>query len=196
MGDIQTYMMEKNPSWSVPEKRRLKKFVKRATSRQSPAPSTPSSQQSELTESTNNELDSRSERSRSSRLKGITNRLFGGGNNSNNNNNNARKVKPGTSQPPVYEIQTTINAEVNTTEELFTEPTTVSIIQDTSGESDREMNNVEPTVPPRATESIEGQLNIDNDKPAATSRLIDDMYSDENDGAIVKGERCCFLWCC
>jgi hypothetical protein len=189
--------MEKNPSWSVPEKRRLQKFVKRATSQQSPAPSTPSSHQSELTsESTNNELDNRSERSRSSRLKGITNRLFGGG----NSNSNAKKLQSGASQPPVYEIQTTTKAEMNTTEELFTEPVTDSVVPK-PGIPSRDMNqelvidNDADSSIPLTAESTENNES-GHAQQVATQKDVDGMYRDDNDGIIAKGDRCCFFWFC
>jgi hypothetical protein len=195
IGDLQTYIMETNPSWNVPEKRRLQKFVKRAISNQSP--STPSSQQSELTsESTNNEMDNRSERSRSSRLKGITNRLFGGG-------NSTRKTKSDISQPPMLEIQTTTKIEANNTEEFFTEAVTTTGMEQlpvdgTNISEPHEESATEPDAEatiPIVPETKDDRISEDVQTDAA-SREVDEMYSDDNDGKIQKRERCCFLWFC
>lgn len=190
IGDLQAYIMETNPSWNVPEKRRLQKFVKRAISHQSP--STPSSQQSEVTsESTNNEMDNRSERSRSSRLKGITNRLFGGG-------NSTRKVKSEKSQPPMLEIQTTTKTEVNNnnTEEFFTEAADAG--DEKNIVESNEVSVIEPNVEatmPIVPETKEDGISEDV-QTNATTRDVDEMYNDDNDGKILKRERCCFLWFC
>ena len=173
--------MEKNPTWSVPEKRRLQKFIKRATSQNSSAPSTPSSQQSEVTsESINNELDHRSERSRSSRLKGITNRLFGVGN---SNNNSTRKLKLDTSQPPVYEIETTTNPVVVDQGMLLRTAVNQEIIAG---------NIADVSYIPRALKPNQ----IEDAQPAATSRDEGEMYRDDNNGKIAKADRCCFFWFC
>ena len=185
--------MEKNPTWSVPEKRRLQKFIKRATSQNSSAPSTPSSQQSEVTsESINNELDHRSERSRLSRLKGITNRLFGAGN---SNNNSTRKLKLDTSQPPVYEIETTTKAEVESTEEFFTDPVVVDqgmLLRTAVNQEIIAGNIADVSYIPRALKPNQ----IEDAQPAATSRDEGGMYRDDNDGKIAKADRCCFIWFC
>lgn len=187
--------MENNPSWSVPEKRRLQKFVKRAMAHRSSAsePSTPSSQQSETTaDSVTNGLDNRSERSRSSRLKGITNRLFGGG-----SSNSPTKSKP---QILVLEIQTTTKHMANKTDTPFTEPEIDSVLTH-SGKTQEELNqessiteNVVTTVQ-KFQETADG-LATDNANHAVASKDIDDMYNDDNDGKIAKGEKCCFFWFC
>jgi hypothetical protein len=177
--------MEKNPSWSVPEKRRLQKFVKRAISHRSPEPSTPSSQQSELTsDSTNNE----SERSRSSRLKGITNRLFGGG-----------SPKKSKSQVPVREIQTTTKTLSNNAEELFTDPVLLNSGITTEESNQESIKNEHAGTNTPIIPEIKDDLPVVNDsaQPVVVSRdVVDGVYSDENDGKIAKGERCCFLCFC
>ena len=188
IGNLQTYIMETNPSWNVPEKRRLLKFVKRAISQQSP--STPSSQQSEMTsESANHEMDNRSERSRSSRLKGIAYRLFGGG-------NSTRKIKSETSQPPMLEIQTTTNIEANNIEEVFTEQPIGDgkNIEKSHEASATAKSNTEVTMP-IVPETQKDHI-IEDVQTDATSRDVDEMYIDDNDGAVLKGERCCFFWFC
>ena len=207
IGDIQAYIMATKPSWNVPEKRRLQKFVKRAISNQSPL--SPSSQQSEVTsESTNNnEMDNRSERSRSSRFKGIANRLFGGNNNSSTSNTSPRKVKSETSQPPVREIHTTTTkAEVNTTEEFFTESVNTGVLLQDDGKVIG-APHVESTTDPIAVATVAVVAEMKDDRISsddvpvvvATSRDagLDEMYNDDNDGKISKRERCCFfMWFC
>ena len=39
-------------------------------------------------------------------------------------------------------------------------------------------------------------LATDNANHAVASKDIDDMYNDDNDGKIAKGEKCCFFWFC
>jgi hypothetical protein len=196
--DVQAYIMEKNPTWSVPEKRRLQKFLKRATSNQStpsPSPSTPASQ-SEA--ESNNELDNRSERSRSSRFKGIASRLFGSSNSKSN-------LKATAFDPPLHEIQTTTETIAISTEESIKESNNqsslVPLVTQSTDEIIQEeiMNNTHSEmISILVPEEDKTTANTSASTSEMTSPTTDELpliYKDDNDGTIVERDRCWCLFC-
>lgn len=88
----------------------------------------------------------------------------------------------------------------NKTDAPFTEPEIDSVLTH-SGKTQEELNqessiteNVVTTVQ-KFQETADG-LATDNANHAVASKDIDDMYNDDNDGKIAKGEKCCFFWFC
>ena len=195
--------MKTKPTWKVPETRRLKKFMKRATTDNAHTPSTPSSQS---TGTENDELDNKSERSigRSLRLKGITSRLFGNGSGS-NSKRNTKTFSP-TTDPPVYEIQTSID----TSNSLKSDPPiSNSDVPTDLAPIKNETCNSTMFADASLTHELdwEAQHSSDHDinksigngitpTVSGNDKEIRSLYEDDNDGKISKRDQCCWFFGC
>jgi hypothetical protein len=187
--------MKKNPTWSVPEKRRLQKFLKRATLKQLPSSQSPSTPVSLGDADVNNEIDNRSERSRSSRFKGITSRLFGNG-------NSKSSTKAVAFEPPLQEIQTKTEIILNSADESIQNSNDMLSSVQIEAEYYNNVILEEKSIIPE-TQSIEFVGKDETSTSASTTKLIEGttyesslIYKDDNDGTtITKRDRCWCLFC-
>jgi hypothetical protein len=215
VSEVQEYVKKANPTWTLPEKRRLQKFVKRATSKvrhqHSTTSSTPTSESTTGTSDVTdyNELDNKSERSRSSRLKGITSRLFGNGSGSSNRNVTPVTSVTATATVPIYEIQTTAM-----TKEVFSDsllplhdpvtvgtailPTEIEIMVEKPQEHRRITTSVmDKKMKPTFITTTPDITMVDRATPVDDDNDDDDVsriYKDDNDGTTRQDRRCCFFF--